>query len=766
MKTIVKILPALLTVLFALGSCAEKEIEYNMGDVAAVSELIAPAGTEATLLDSPKDPDDPDYEFTFKWKPVDSEAVRYLIAFSASATGDELFRFAPVDGAVGGSTKITYPVIDKIACEAGIKAGEEGDLYWTVYTIKGNTEVKASAAPKKLPVERTPGIESPLHLFVTGAATEGGTDITKAALFRNDSPNMFVIYTRLTAGQPFIFTNSNFGTGYESYAYSIEDKKYIERGTPMTVETDGVYRVSANIRYNRFTIELIENLRLFYPAGLDVEGVVTTEFPMNYEGGGIWKLEDFRLAFVDNRYSFRAEVSGRPRVWGHAEVDVASPPAVTGGAYYYISDFALGGEYDHAYKLMSALTGVTTDIYVNMSSTTPAPTHTFALAKAADVPPVTGLTAPAADASIDLNETANFNVVFSWAEPVYDKAFPAKYDVVFFEDAEGTTEISSVPASDFGMATEATVGRAILDNAASAVGADIGAEGTIWWSVRTSILDESVPATAAPRKLNVTRITLPNQLYISGAATEQTDVANALKMRKLEDGVFEGYYTFRNNTAGFRLTDGTTGEYATYAYTDGVFMPSASTATIPASVISGVSGTDRQYRINVNFKTNTITTQIIYNVRIHIQGRGTNNSMTYQGNGVWIRSNWGVGTGNDTRYYFRVSYTNANPSSNGNAWTEKWGCSRVDTNPDPTTGNLNTYGGQAYFNVVTYIGADNFRGPGAATNENDWHYAWKLVTGDGLTNTGNKTFTIYMNGGTGTGATTGTITSEVPFHTY
>ncbi len=114
-----------------------------------------------------------------------------------------------------------------------------------------------------------------------------------------------------------------------------------------------------------------------------------------------------------------------------------------------------------------------------------------------------------------------------------------------------------------------------------------------------------------------------------------------------------------------------------------------------------------------------------------------------------------------------MSYSTTNPSTNGSAWAEKWGCSRVDTNPDPTTANLEgTYGGQAYYNVVEYIGSDNFRGPGAPANENDWHYAWKLVTGDGLTNTGNKTFTVYMNGGTGTGTTTGTITSELPFHTY
>jgi hypothetical protein len=762
MKTIINKIPTLFLTVFALWACSQKELEYNAGSIDAVDELIAPTGEETTYLD------DSDKSVMFEWSTVSSGAVKYEIAFSATASGEEIYRFSPADGGANGTAAISLTVLDRIASLAGIKTASEGDIYWTVYTTKGPLSAKSGATPKKLHLSRLTGIDSPTNLYITGEASEGGTDITAAQQFRQDIPGKFEIYTKLKADQPFVFANNNAGTGYVSYAWSNDERIFVEEGEPMTVVADGIYHVTADIAGNRYTIELIENLRLTYPTGMEVEGTPTYDFPMEYRGGGVWVLEDLRFEFTDNRYAFHLDVAGKPRIWGYNEKETNSVPSTTGGTYYNIFQNAGASEFDYCYRLMSGLVGVTTDVYVDMSAAAPAPTHRFDLPKVDEVPSVSGFNAPAADATIDLN--TDFSIEFSWeAIDVGADGFPPKYEVVFFADAGGETELAAVQTDNFGMDALVTIGRSTLDDAVRDTDVAVGETGTIYWSVRTIMLDDTAPATPAPRALEVTRIALPDNLYISGAATEELNVADALKMPKVEDGVFEGYYSFTNNTGGFRLTDGTTGEYITYSFSDeDGFLPATdNTATISTSDFAEINSRERQYRIRVDMKANTITTQIIRTVRIHIQGRGTNNTMTYQGNGVWSRANWSVGTGNDTRYYFRVSYTTTNPSSNGNAWTEKWGCSKSNSDPNPTADNLEaTYGGKAYYDVVTLIGQDNFRLPGSDPNENDWHYAWKMVTGGSFTNTGNKTFTLYMNGGTGTGATTGEITSDKPFHTY
>jgi hypothetical protein len=759
MKTIKSILPALLVVALAtLAACSEKEIEYNAGTVDAVGALLEPAGTAPLVL---KNSDEP---VTFRWTPVSSGAVKYQIAFMATATGDAIYRFVPADGAVGGETTIPMNLLDEIADKAGIPAAMSGDLYWTVFTTSGPVEVRASAAPGKLPVERFVGMESPVTLFLTGAATEAGATLADAIRFRKETSDIFTIYTSLRAGQPFVFTDSNYVPGHTTYTFDSDTGMYVVDGEPMTVAVDGVYRIHANIRYNRFEVEPLENLRLHYPAGIDVGGVITHDFPMEYQGDGVWKLADFRFEFTDNRYSFRVEVDGNSRVWGHNDIGVASPPSVTGGAYYYIYERYIGTDYDHSYRLMAELFGITTDIYVDMSTATPALTHRFDLVRPTEIPEVTTLTAPADDTSIDLNTPQSRNVIFSWQEPDYEKTFPAKYEVVFFGEATAETEILKVPAADFGMGTSVTLDRATLDNVAAALGADVGEVAVVYWGVRTVMMGDSAISNASLRKLSITRVLPPEDIYISGDATEQANVANALKLRKVEDGVFEGYWAFTNDAGGFRVTSGTTGTYITYGLVDGELGPAADGTTFPTDGFDSISATGRPYRITINFKTGTLTAQILRTVYIHFPARGRNTQMTYQGDGVWSSGAWDCGSG-DSRYSIRVSYTTTSPVADGNAWVEKWSCSIRDTYPDPTLDNLEErYGGPAYYNVVTRIGRTNFyeSNPGEA----DWDYSWKMVTGAGLTNSGTKTFTVYMNGGTGTGTTTGTITSTGMFHTY
>ena len=188
MKTIANKLWILLALPLALWSCKEGVQEYKDTDLARVTELIAPAGNETIYLHNN------DEVLTFEWKTVKEGVIKYEVAFFASQTGAEIYRFVPEDGAITGVIDISHKLLDEISALAGIGTAEAGDLYWTVYTKRGMTAAQADVAVKKLPLKRFAGFaDLPAKLYIWGEATEGGTNITQAQQFRNDEDKIFDI---------------------------------------------------------------------------------------------------------------------------------------------------------------------------------------------------------------------------------------------------------------------------------------------------------------------------------------------------------------------------------------------------------------------------------------------------------------------------------------------------------------------------------------------------------------------------------------------
>src|SRR5690606_40794411 len=122
------------------------------------------------------------YEVVF-YKETDLEKTVYRIV--SEKGGKELY------------AAISHLDINRAAAAAGIPTGETGTIYWAVASWRGVTSA-VSAKKNKLTVKRLEGFEViPDAVFITGEATETGSDISQALSLTKTDDGKFEIYTRL-----------------------------------------------------------------------------------------------------------------------------------------------------------------------------------------------------------------------------------------------------------------------------------------------------------------------------------------------------------------------------------------------------------------------------------------------------------------------------------------------------------------------------------------------------------------------------------------
>jgi hypothetical protein len=352
--------------------------------------------------------------------------------------------------------------------------------------------------------------------------------------------------------------------------------------------------------------------------------------------------------------------------WGPVNSGEDNPPSSIDPAnsYFLLKSYTAFDQWGPKFKYHASAYGTLVDIYVDMSAEYP--THRFEI-KHPDLSAykVGQFNAPADNTSVTLSKAIGSTLGFSW-QPSPGTELTPKYTVVFYSDAGGANEIGTAPADNDSYAATAAVSHTVLEAAAAA--ADIPAAGTgdIWWSVLTTVPTQSLIATAAPRKLTVTRLSgIPDAVYITGAASEGgATLGNALAMKKTATGIFEIYTKL---TAGnYYFVDGNTGTPQQYSVTGG-------TTIVEDGTISAAAGI---YKIVLNFNTKVAAYSEITQVEFFAAWNQNRVVLTYTSNGVWTGtatpSGWAT---NDTRYKFKVT---SNPGG-----TKDWvGAGGRDKAPD------------------------------------------------------------------------------------
>ena len=207
------------------------------------------------------------------------------------------------------------------------------------------------------------------------------------------------------------------------------------------------------------------------------------------------------------------------------------------------------------------------------------------------------------------------NMQFLWETATTAERYEILFDLV---DGDFSDPIFRMNAGVSGVA----ISHRQMNTIATLAGADISQPATFKWTVFTSRGRFGPYKAVEERNITVTRLggfsTLPEELYITGAATEDV---NPIEMKKIGDGEFE---IFTKLEAGqtFNFVDN-----SSQFYLDGIeIKQGAGTYTVPKTGV---------YHFYLDFRIAVFTAREILRVAFFNNGSQVNFWLPYQGMGVW-----------------------------------------------------------------------------------------------------------------------------------
>lgn len=290
----------MLLAVIAASSCKKENHPLNLE--------LTPVGTLATPNDNADVNLDPTSAASvlFKWEPAstdDGGLILYEVAFDKDGGDFSKPVYKAVSDGAGAKTQITltHKDLNKIANAAGINASSTGKLKWTVIASKG-TNAKPASASRTLQLARPAGFaENPAELYITGSATEGGADLSKAVKLKKTEDGIFEVYTSLKAGD-YIITDKITDGGKKYY---IDNGIIKEGATPVTV-SGAQKTVRLNFDFTSATSKSVE----IQSIGLYMSAYGTEIGTLNYVGSGVFEAPKVAVEFYqfswgrDERYKF------------------------------------------------------------------------------------------------------------------------------------------------------------------------------------------------------------------------------------------------------------------------------------------------------------------------------------------------------------------------------------------------------------------------------------------------------------------------------
>lgn len=327
MKAILYKLTIIASFIFAFVACSSDGEVRDTG-VTAVKTLYEPDNGKAVVLQSSASA-----TLYFEWEPAraeDSGNVLYEVAFD-KADGDfsEPIYIAAADNNGGTNhATISHKQLNRIAAMAGVESAQQGTLKWTVFSSKGINPVKAEQE-RTLTLTRLAGFaDIPGQLYMTGDATEAGTELGNALVMQKVAEGEFEIYTKLTEGKSFKFVSAVTGTPTE---YSLSGEQ-IKEGGSTTAPKTGIYKYYVDFNVGSFTMKEVTKVSLYLCWS-------QKKIELPYQGLGIWEVKGYAISGLsgsdntDDRYKFRMESSDGETEWRSPSND--SKPSGN-EAYYYM----------------------------------------------------------------------------------------------------------------------------------------------------------------------------------------------------------------------------------------------------------------------------------------------------------------------------------------------------------------------------------------------------------------------------------------------
>lgn len=358
MRKLFTILPYLFALSIILVACDDTMGESD-NRLTEVEALIEPADDKVIELETSAAA-----SVYFEWdfaQVKDGGTAVYQIAFD-KLDGDfskPVYVMSSGNHGFNNNVTISHKQLNKIAGMMGVGASETGTFKWTVFSIKGTKSIKAKQE-SKVTVTRLAGFaELPIDVFITGAASEGGVDISKAQKMKAVAGGEFEVYTELKANSEFFFTD---GISGDSRKFSTSNNIIKEDGVS-DVSYNGIYRITLDFNTGASTYTLINGIVFYFSP----EGKALFELP--YVGNGVFQTEA-TVTFKqegwgrDERYKFMMQVTedggkGAENLleWGTLNATDSRPNATSPESYYYLKLFTEVTQWENKWKLAGDFDG-------------------------------------------------------------------------------------------------------------------------------------------------------------------------------------------------------------------------------------------------------------------------------------------------------------------------------------------------------------------------------------------------------------------------
>lgn len=367
-KYILSWLALVLAASFIMSGCDDDKGAIN-SNITPVNLLFAPKdnlfvkltpATEASVV--------------FEWeqaKAEDGTMVLYEVAFDVES-GDfssPIYKIVSDNKGLENFLTLSHKDLNRVANFAGIPPLGVGKIKWTVLTSKG-INVKRSESVRSLEVERPLGFaEIPADLYLTGDASEAGTDHANAIKFKQTAPGIFELYTSLKEGT-YQFINRN---AENRKTYSVDGSLLKEDGATEVSGDTKVYRLRLDFNNVSASIVEVSKVELWFAP----DGVFWGTFV--YKGNSIWEASNVSVVFRpeswgrDERYKFRFTIKDGDQEkfewFGSSNRDNSRPESSTPASYWSmvpVDDSA----FDYTFKFAETADNKTCDFKVDFNPST------------------------------------------------------------------------------------------------------------------------------------------------------------------------------------------------------------------------------------------------------------------------------------------------------------------------------------------------------------------------------------------------------------
>ncbi|RAV99219.1 SusE domain-containing protein [Pseudochryseolinea flava] len=353
----------------------EKSLNLN---VTEVKNLYSPDDNLSIALK-------PELELTqeFEWDKAyaeDGSLVLYEVAFDQvdGDFSDPIFKVVSDGNGQQTKVSISHGDLNRMAKMGGAESFVPKKFKWTVFSTKGDNMVKA-AMDRTIELERPFGFEAiPGVVYITGSATEGGTDLAAAKTMRPLAAGVFEIYTKLKAGT-YKFVDAKTGTPNSFFITNSNGAKVVGEDGENTFEGDEkIHRIKLDFNTGAVNVVEVKYVGFWYCW----ENKIMWE--LGYAGDGEWRVDDVTVNLtavpwgLEERHKYKMIINDGEgdleEWWGYKDNDSPSQDGKygTAPAEYFHSYKVSGDQWANAWKLdRNAIQGKQVDFILSFNGATP-----------------------------------------------------------------------------------------------------------------------------------------------------------------------------------------------------------------------------------------------------------------------------------------------------------------------------------------------------------------------------------------------------------